>query len=53
MARPTKKRLLKNCVSNSEKMRGTLHRKVGVILSGGNIDMGWMRRVLEGGVPEL
>jgi threonine dehydratase len=33
-----------------ERMRG---RKVGVILSGGNIDMGWFRTVLEGGVPTV
>lgn len=28
-------------------------KKVGVILSGGNIDMGWFRTVLEGGVPAV
>ena len=28
-------------------------KKVGVILSGGNIDMGWFRTVLEGDVPEV
>lgn len=33
-----------------ERMAG---KKVGVILSGGNIDMGWFRTVLEGGVPEV
>jgi hypothetical protein len=26
---------------------------VGVILCGGNIDTGWMRTVLDGGVPEV
>ena len=26
-------------------------RKVGVVLSGGNIDMGWFRTLLAGGVP--
>lgn len=31
-----------------ERMKG---KKVGVILSGGNVDMGWFRTVLEGGVP--
>lgn len=31
-----------------DRMKG---RKVGVILSGGNIDMGWFRTVLEGRVP--
>jgi len=31
-----------------ERMAG---KKVGVILSGGNIDVGWFRTVLEGGVP--
>jgi len=30
MARSTKKRLLKNCVANSEKMRGTLQRALRV-----------------------
>ena len=28
-------------------------RKVGVILSGGNVDMNWYRTVLGGGVPEV
>ncbi|WP_306004826.1 threonine dehydratase [Aquicoccus porphyridii] len=28
-------------------------RKVGVVLSGGNIDMGWFRTLLAGGVPEV
>lgn len=28
-------------------------KKVGVILSGGNIDTGWYRTVLDGGVPEV
>ncbi|WP_071673630.1 threonine dehydratase [Nioella nitratireducens] len=33
-----------------DRMKG---RKVGVILSGGNIDMGWFRTVLEGSVPAV
>ncbi|MGR3710054.1 MAG: pyridoxal-phosphate dependent enzyme, partial [Alterinioella nitratireducens] len=33
-----------------DKMAG---RKVGVILSGGNVDMNWYRTVLGGGVPEV
>ncbi|RFU13532.1 threonine dehydratase [Rhodobacteraceae bacterium W635] len=37
-------------MQEKDKMTG---KKVGVILSGGNIDMGWMRRVLEGGVPAV
>ncbi len=35
-------------MGESERMRG---RKVAVVLSGGNIDMGWYRTVLEGGTP--
>ncbi len=28
-------------------------RKVGVVLSGGNIDTDWFRTVLAGGVPQI
>lgn len=35
-------------MQEKDRMRG---KKVGVILSGGNIDMGWFRTVLGGGVP--
>jgi len=37
-------------MQEKDKMTG---KKVGVILSGGNIDMGWMRSVLDGGVPAV
>jgi threonine dehydratase len=32
------------------RMRG---KAVGVILCGGNIDTGWMRTILAGGVPQV
>lgn len=33
-----------------DRMQG---KRVGVILSGGNIDMGWFRTVLDGGIPSV
>ncbi len=41
---------LAGLMSEAEMMRG---KKVGVILSGGNIDQSWYRTVLEGNIPQL